>query len=171
MHAPVTLYLASMTVDGWEKSHFFFFSCQYFELWGKNGVSAILRQWCSCSLLSSVWYLVLIMFIVENADSQQYVEPNMVRMCSITLFRTGKSPFPRKWQGHNYQPALSKPRFLAVQSNDATFAHLKIFLASSGNSFVIKKGVLYDQQHFPPRTKSSNWVLKLSICFCMKLAW
>jgi len=33
-----------------------FFSYQYFELWGKNGVSAILRQWCSCSLLSLVWF-------------------------------------------------------------------------------------------------------------------
>jgi len=53
---------------------------------GWNGVGAVLRHTCRCSLVSLEQYLVLIMFIGKKANSQLYLEPNTIKMYGATIW-------------------------------------------------------------------------------------
>lgn len=48
-------------------------------------------------MVSPERYFVFIMFIVEKAASQLYVEPNMVKMYRATFLRFGKAVLETIW--------------------------------------------------------------------------
>jgi len=54
---------------------------------GTNSVIASRRQWWRCSFVTLIREHVLIRFIVEEADSQQLVEPNIVRIWTVNWRR------------------------------------------------------------------------------------
>ena len=55
---------------------------------GIKGVKARRRHWCMCSLVSRLLYLFFTIFMVEKADSQQYVEVCMLLLCGWSNYYT-----------------------------------------------------------------------------------
>ena len=55
---------------------------------GIKGVKARRRHWCKCSLVSVLLYLFFTIFMVEKADSQQYVEVCTLLLCGWSNYYT-----------------------------------------------------------------------------------
>ena len=55
---------------------------------GIKGVKARRRHWCKCSLVSVLLYLFCTIFMVEKADSQQYVEVCTLLLCGWSNYYT-----------------------------------------------------------------------------------
>ena len=83
----------------------------------------------------------LIMFMVENAASQLYVEPNMVKMYRATFLRPGKAVSETIWSQKVAGSVPPKCSFRATSAWRSTrciwrgpaFAHLKCCVTSLEN--------------------------------------
>lgn len=133
---------------------------------------------CRCSLVSLERYFVLIMFIVEKADSQLYVDPNMVKVCSATLIRQGKSVSgtvcSQKLAG-SVPPKCSLSATFVCRSiisvcRDPSCAHLKVCITSFENTLtsLMRNGLWMNRRICCPRLKLSNLLLKFPMSLFMK---
>ncbi len=131
-----------------------------------------------CSLVSLERYLVLIMFIVEKAASQLYVEPNMVKMCRATFLRPGKAVSGTIWSQNVEESLLTNCSFRATSAWRSTnciwrgpaFTHLKCCVTSFENSMtsVMRNGFWMNMVSCCPNLKLSKRLLKFTISLSIK---
>lgn len=66
-----------------------FFSANNSLNLGIKAVKARQRHRCKCSFVSLLWYEFFTIIIVEIADSQQYIEWNVLRIWTAIFYRRG----------------------------------------------------------------------------------
>jgi len=118
---------------------------------GWNGVRAILIHMWRCSLVSLERYIVLIMFIVEKAASQLYVDPNMVRMNRATFLKPGKAVSETIWSQKvaGCSAKLLFQSYICLQINQSQLERPSIYTPE----------VLCDFFWEPPDICDEKWVL------------